>query len=154
MSSPDRIELNPATIRPLAPEPATTRSAEPGRTVDGRTFEEVLRGKLPQAAPADAAPASNGLAPVPEAVPGSSVKWSAHATARLRQRGIELTDAQHVRLETAVDKAAAKGARDSLVLLDDNALVVSAQNRTVITALGMHQARENVFTNIDSAVIA
>ena len=40
------------------------------------------------------------------------------------------------------------------VLLDDNALVVSAQNRTVITALGMHQARENVFTNIDSVVFA
>jgi flagellar operon protein len=48
----------------------------------------------------------------------------------------------------------AKGAKDSLVLLDDNAFVVSAQNRTVITALGMHQAKENVFTNIDSAVIA
>ncbi len=28
------------------------------------------------------------------------------------------------------------------------------KNRTVITALGMHQAKENVFTNIDSAVIA
>ena len=74
--------------------------------------------------------------------------------ARLRQRGIEFTSEQHLRLETAVDKAVAKGAKDSLVLLDDAALVVSAQNRTVITALGMHQAKENVFTNIDSAVIA
>ena len=151
MSQADRIELNPATIRPLTPEPATTKSSEPGRTVDGRTFDQVLRGKLPQAAPTDA-PA--GLSAVPEAVPGSSIKWSAHAQARLQQRGIQLSDAQHIRLETAVDKAAAKGAKDSLVLLDDNALVVSAQNRTVITALGIHQARENVFTNIDSAVIA
>lgn len=151
MTSPDRIELNPATIRPLGPEPATTKSSEPGRTADGRTFQEVLRGKLPQAAPANA-PA--GPAAVPDAVPGDSIRWSAHASARLRQRGIELSEAQHMRLETAVDKAAAKGAKDSLVLLDDNALVVSAQNRTVITALGMHQARENVFTNIDSAVIA
>jgi flagellar operon protein len=70
------------------------------------------------------------------------------------QRGIELSTEQHTRLETAIDKAVAKGAKDSLVLLDDTALVVSAQNRTVITALGMHQAKENVFTNIDSAVIA
>lgn len=141
MTAPERIELNPATIRPLAPEPATTsRPSEPGRTVDGRTFADVLRTQLPAA--------------VPGAVPGSSLTWSAHATSRLQQRGIELTPDQHVRLETAVDKAVAKGARESLVLLDDTALVVSAQNRTVITALGMSQARENVFTNIDSAVIA
>jgi flagellar operon protein len=65
-----------------------------------------------------------------------------------------LTQAQHTRLETAVDKAAGKGAKDALVMLDETAMVVSVQNRTVITALGMHQAKENVFTNIDSAVIA
>lgn len=151
MSNPERIELNPATIRPLAPEPPSTqKSTEAGRTADGRTFDQVLRGTLPGTAPAEQA----GLKAVPELAPGSSIRWSAHATARLRQRGIEFTPEQHVRLETAVDKAVAKGAKDSLVLLDDAALVVSAQNRTVITALGMHQAKENVFTNIDSAVIA
>ena len=151
MSTPDRIELNPATIRPLAPEPVTTTSSEPGRTVDGKSFEDVLRGKIPQATLAQE---TTGLTAVPTSAPGSSIKWSAHAMARLVQRGIELSPQQHARLEMAVDKAVAKGAKDSLVLLDDNALVVSAQNRTVITALGMHQARENVFTNIDSAVIA
>ncbi len=151
MSNPDRIELNPATIRPLSPEPSPTqKSAEPGRTADGRTFDQVLRGSLPAPAPTERA----GLTAVPTPVPGTSIRWSAHATARLRQRGIEFTPEQHARLETAVDKAVAKGAKDSLVLLDDAALVVSAQNRTVITALGMHQAKENVFTNIDSAVIA
>jgi flagellar operon protein len=151
MSNPERIELNPATIRPLAPEaPSTQKSAEPGRTADGRTFDQVLRGSLPATAPSERA----GLTAVPTPAPGTSIKWSAHATARLRQRGIEFTPEQHARLETAVDKAVAKGAKDSLVLLDDAALVVSAQNRTVITALGMHQAKENVFTNIDSAVIA
>lgn len=149
MSQPERIELNPATIRPLGPEPTPSRGPAPARTADGRTFDEVLRGTAP-AAPADRA----GLAAVPTAAPGSSIRWSSHASARLMQRGIELTTEQHTRLETAVDKAAAKGAKDSLVLLDDTALVVSAQNRTVITALGMHQAKENVFTNIDSAVIA
>ena len=101
-----------------------------------------------------ATPATSDLAAVPTPVAGSSVTWSAHATARLRQRGIELDATQHARLETAVDKAAAKGAKDALVMLDDTAMVVSVQNRTVITALGMHQAKENVFTNIDSAVFA
>ena len=151
MSNPERIELNPATIRPLSPEPPSTqKSTEAGRTADGRTFDQVLRGTLPGTAPVE----QTGLKAVPELAPGSSIRWSAHATARLRQRGIEFTPEQHARLETAVDKAVAKGAKDSLVLLDDAALVVSAQNRTVITALGMHQAKENVFTNIDSAVIA
>jgi flagellar operon protein len=148
MTQPERIEFNPATIRPLGPDPTPAKGAEPARTPDGRTFDEVLRGAQP--APAE----RPGLAAVPDALPGSSIRWSSHARARLMQRGIELTTEQHTRLEAAVDKAVAKGAKDSLVLLDDTALVVSAQNRTVITALGMHQAKENVFTNIDSAVIA
>jgi flagellar operon protein len=150
VSQPERIEFNPATIRPLGPEPTPAKGAEPGRTADGRTFDEVLRGSTPAPDRTDRA----GLAAVPTTAPGSSIRWSSHAKARLMHRGIEFTPQQHMRLEAAVDKATAKGAKDSLVLLDDTALVVSAQNRTVITALGMHQAKENVFTNIDSAVIA
>ncbi|MCB0880320.1 MAG: hypothetical protein KDC46_15215 [Thermoleophilia bacterium] len=148
MSQPERIDINPATIRPLGPEPTPAKGTEPARTADGRTFDEVLRTAQPT--PTD----KPGLQAVPDAIPGSSIKWSSHARARLLQRGIEFTPEQHSRLEAAVDKATQKGAKDSLVLLDDTALVVSAQNRTVITALGMHQAKENVFTNIDSAVIA
>ena len=58
------------------------------------------------------------------------------------------------RLETAVDRAQAKGSRDSLILLDDLALVVSVTNRTVVTAVNEASQRERVFTNIDSVVIA
>lgn len=154
MGAPERIHINPATVQPLAP-PATKTSSEPARTPDGRTFEELLRTRVQgdvEAAPTSAP--TSPVAPVPDPVPGSSIQWSAHALARLKQRGIELDGTQHARLETAVDKAAAKGAKDALVLLDDTAMVVSVKNRTVITALGMHQAKENVFTNIDSAVIA
>ena len=46
-----------------------------------------------------------------------------------------------------------KGARDSLVLMQDLALVVSVKNNTVITAVDGESLKENVFTNIDSAVI-
>lgn len=153
MSSPDRINLNPATIQPLQPAPAKGAPGAdgPARTADGRTFEEVLRTKVHGATTSGE---TRGLQAVPDTAPGSSITWSAHASARLQQRGIQLDAAQHARLETAVDKAGAKGAKDALVMLDDTAMVVSVQNRTVITALGMHQARENVFTNIDSAVIA
>jgi flagellar operon protein len=65
-----------------------------------------------------------------------------------------LTEAQTGRLETAFDRLAGKGANMALVLLDQTAMVVSAKNRTVITAIDRDQARENVFTNIDSALIA
>ena len=57
-------------------------------------------------------------------------------------------------LDKLVQKAAAKGARESLVLMDDIALVVSIRNRTVITAVDGQSLKDNVFTNIDSAIIA
>jgi flagellar operon protein len=50
--------------------------------------------------------------------------------------------------------AASKGARESLVLLDQTAFVVSVPNRTVITVVDKENLKQNVFTNIDSAVIA
>lgn len=81
------------------------------------------------------------------------VRFSAHALQRLRAAGIQFGPEQHMKLQQAVDKAAAKGARESLVLLDDVALVVSVKNRTVITAVDGARMKENVFTNIDSAVI-
>ena len=58
------------------------------------------------------------------------------------------------RLGDGVDRAAAKGSRDSLVLVDQTAFVVSVRNRTVITAVDREHMREQVFTNIDSAVIS
>ncbi|MCS6862639.1 MAG: hypothetical protein NZT92_20230 [Abditibacteriales bacterium] len=83
----------------------------------------------------------------------SSLKFSAHAQQRLERRQIDL-DAQRLnRLEEAVAKAAAKGARESLVLIDDLALVVSVKNRTVITAVDEKSLKDKVFTNIDSAII-
>ena len=58
------------------------------------------------------------------------------------------------RLTSGVDRAAAKGSRNSLVLVDQNAFVVSVPNRTVITAVDRSHMKEQVFTNIDSALIA
>jgi flagellar operon protein len=53
-----------------------------------------------------------------------------------------------------VGQAEAKGSKDSLILLDDLALVVSVQNRLVVTAMDEQSSKEHVFTNIDSVVIA
>lgn len=81
------------------------------------------------------------------------VRFSAHAGERLRRAGVQVDAGFEQRLQEAVDKAAAKGSRSSLVLMDEMALVVSVQNRTVITAVESARMKDNVFTNIDSAVI-
>ncbi|HEV3047679.1 MAG TPA: TIGR02530 family flagellar biosynthesis protein [Solirubrobacteraceae bacterium] len=84
----------------------------------------------------------------------SQLQFSKHALARVQRRGIELDQGTLGRLSQGVDRAASKGSRDSLVLVDGTAFVVSVNNRTVITAVGPEHMKENVFTNIDSAVIA
>ncbi|MDF2679363.1 MAG: hypothetical protein K0R47_553 [Brevibacillus sp.] len=80
------------------------------------------------------------------------LSMSQHAVNRLRERGITLDAPQMERLETAVQKAAAKGAKESLILMDNVAYVVSIVNRKIITAVDDGSMKDNVFTNIDSAV--
>lgn len=81
------------------------------------------------------------------------VHFSNHAVKRLEQRGIELKPEQLSKIELAIDSAAAKGAKDSLILLKDMALIVNVHNRTVVTAMDGNSMKDNVFTQIDSAVI-
>lgn len=84
----------------------------------------------------------------------SGVEFSKHAMQRLERREIATDATTMRRLESGVDRAAAKGARDAVVLIDDTAFVVSVSNRTVITAVDSAHMRDHVFTNIDSAAIA
>jgi len=79
------------------------------------------------------------------------VQFSKHAALRLNDRNINLTGEQINRVADGIGKANEKGIRDSLVLVDDVALVVNVKSRTVITAIS--QMQENVFSNIDGAVI-
>ncbi len=81
------------------------------------------------------------------------VKFSQHALQRLQSRNIKLDQAAMDKLNGAVDKAAQKGAKESLILMNNLALVVSVKNRTVITAMDESSMKDSVFTNIDSAVI-
>ncbi|MBD0380352.1 TIGR02530 family flagellar biosynthesis protein [Paenibacillus sedimenti] len=81
------------------------------------------------------------------------VRFSHHAEVRLQERGIQLQPEQLDKISSAIDKAAAKGAKDALMLLNGNALIVNVPNRTVVTALDGKSMNEHVFTQIDSAVI-
>ena len=81
------------------------------------------------------------------------LKFSKHATVRLADRGIELTDAQLERLNDGAQKAGLKGIRDSLVIVDYLAFIVNVPNKTVVTAMDSRETEENVFTNINGAEI-
>lgn len=72
----------------------------------------------------------------------------------MNSRGIQFSPNQIDRLEKAVSEVDAKGGKESLVMIDDTALVVSVKNDTVVTVVDKQQLKNNVFTNIDSAVIA
>lgn len=82
------------------------------------------------------------------------LKFSSHAQSRLNSRELSLSDSDYTRLENAVSKAEAKGANESLVIMDNKAFIVSIPNKTVITALDQNQLNSQVVTNIDSAVFA
>ncbi len=81
----------------------------------------------------------------------SSVHFSKHASMRLNDRNVSLSSEQIKRVESGINEASKKGINDSLVLVDDIALVVNVKNKTVITAMSGNN--NNIFTNIDGAVI-
>ena len=83
----------------------------------------------------------------------TGLRFSKHAANRLADRNITLSDNQLNRLTEGTKKAGEKGIRESLVMVDQLAFIVNVPNNTVITAMEQSQANENVFTNIDGAVI-
>lgn len=85
---------------------------------------------------------------------GADLKLSRHAQKRVDHRHLNLDAARLHRLHDAVDRAAEKGSRSSVVMLDELAVVVDVRERTVVTAMSQEGGRDRVFTNIDSVVIA
>lgn len=83
-----------------------------------------------------------------------NLKFSKHAQQRIEASNMNLSSDDLQQLNSAVQKADTKGANESLVLLRDMAFVVNVKNKTVITAIDSGRLKENVFTNIDSAIIA
>ena len=81
-------------------------------------------------------------------------KFSKHAVNRLSERNIEISDGLMERLSAGIQAAGQKGINESLVMVDQLAFIVNVKNQTVITALDGNETDQNVFTNIDGAVIA
>ncbi len=89
---------------------------------------------------------------VKKAVTGQ-IRFTKHADERLTQRDIRLTDEQMTRLEEGTKKASDKGIKESLVLVDDLAFIVNTDKKMVITAIDQNSSEDNIYTNIDGAVI-
>lgn len=83
----------------------------------------------------------------------SALKFSKHASMRLQSRNIELSSEQKERLETGAEKAEAKGMKESLVIVDSYSFIVNVPSKTVVTAMDQKESEENIYTNIDGAVI-
>lgn len=83
----------------------------------------------------------------------NGLKFSNHAVDRMRARGLHFSPEEMGRIESAVGKAEAKGAKNTLLLTDAAAMIVSVKDKTVVTVMDKANLKENVFTNIDSTVM-
>jgi len=126
----DNLIIIPGPIR--QPGPAQDNRPAGKKSTPAVSFDAVLDAKLNK----------------------GTLVFSRHAQSRMENRGIQFSEAEMARINRAVDQAKAKGARNSLVLLDNTALLVSVKNSTVVTVVDKDTMQGNVFTNIDSTVIA
>ncbi len=120
------------SIEQLQDQFLTQQKSKPNiKTSEGLSFEEILQKTQQE----------------------GEVKFSKHAANRLNDRNIELTEEQLERLNDGTKMAGEKGIKESLVLVDELAFIVNTRSNTVITALTQGETKENIFTNIDGAVI-
>ncbi|MDK2822107.1 MAG: hypothetical protein PWQ67_1389 [Clostridia bacterium] len=118
-------------IRPIS-QPQDKRKQNLNNSQVGTNFQELLEKQINE---------------------NQELQFSKHARERLHLRNIQLNPEALSKLNNAVEKAADKGVKESLILMNDLAFIVSIKNKTVITAIDGENIKENVFTNIDSAVI-
>lgn len=83
----------------------------------------------------------------------NELKFSKHALDRIKTRNIELSQQDLTKISDAVDRAEAKGVKEALILMNNNVFIASVKSKTIITATSEDQLKDNVFTNIDGAVI-
>ncbi|MDE7243508.1 MAG: flagellar biosynthesis protein [Oscillospiraceae bacterium] len=82
-----------------------------------------------------------------------AVAFSKHAMARAEERGIELTPALMDQLTDSVERAQAKGATNILAFDATRAFIINVPHGRVITTMSQQEMQENIFTNIDGAVL-
>lgn len=79
--------------------------------------------------------------------------FSKHALQRINQRNIEISQKLISSINTAVERAKSKGIKDALILSNKTAFIVNIPSSTVVTAMSGSEMSDNIFTNIDGAVL-
>ena len=128
----NRYNLTDAIIRQtdkINSTPGSKTEGNGNRLNGGKSFQEILHEQLNQ-----------------------GISFSKHASQRTEQRNIQISESDLNRLDDACNKAQQKGIKDALIVMNDSAFIVNAQNKTVITVVDKNEMKDNVFTNIDGAV--
>lgn len=101
-------------------------------SVENKSFNEILRQTINE---------------------NNEITFSKHALQRIEKRNINISTSDMEKLKNAVNMANKKGVKDSLVLLNNTAFIVNVPSKTVVTAVNEDSIKDNVFTNINGAVI-
>jgi len=83
----------------------------------------------------------------------NALSFSKHAAERIEQRNIDIDESVAGKLSEALEQAKDKGLKNVLVMIDSSAFILNTLSNKVITALNNSELKENIFTNIDGAVI-
>ncbi|MGX2959264.1 TIGR02530 family flagellar biosynthesis protein [Peribacillus sp. JNUCC 23] len=78
---------------------------------------------------------------------------SKHAQMRLDQRNIHIDETTWTKIEEKVQEAKKIGITESLVVLENAALVVNTKNNIVITAMDRNESASHIFTNINGTIL-
>lgn len=125
--------INPVKIPITTGRPFNDNSFATGTAISGNSFQDILSRRI--------------------ATDTGQLTFSKHAQARTEQRGISLSETDMTKLDNAVGKARDKGLKDTLVLMNNTAYIVNVPSKVVVTVVDGSDSENNVFTNIDGAVI-
>ena len=122
------------------------------RGADPRSIIDPM--KEAEAAPSQEARAGPSFDDILAAqLPSGSVKISTEAQASLKAAGIEMTPLEFDRIGRAIDEVANAGGQQALLVGEKLALVVDVAERTVTAGAARIEARDRVFSDIDSVML-
>ncbi len=121
--------INPNySVNPVKNNPPQTNAADKSNSEFGQLFRQSIQQTQP-------------------------LTFSKHAMQRLDSRQITVSPQLVSQISQAVEKAKAKGIKDALILNGQTAFIVNVPSSTVVTTMNGQEMTNNVFTNIDGAVI-
>lgn len=126
------------------------RIGRPGQPMPAQSASST---KQTQGAPTFGATFQQELARATQAQTAPTIEFSKHAMQRAEQRGIAVDEELLTQLSDSVERAQAKGATNILAFDAQRAFIINVPYGRVITTMSQEEMKENIFTNIDGAVI-